>query len=216
MKVYHLPNRVSGLIFDMDGTLYTHHEYAEHQNVVLIRRLAALRGLSYEAMKGQIDEYRRAWAQAHGGENLSLGNTMAALGIPIDESIRWRSELINPEAFLAPDTGLRSTLSAMKDLAGLAVVTNNPIDIARRTLSTLGVLDLFSAIVGLDTFRVSKPHDKSFLKAAEDLQARPENCIAIGDRYDIDIALPLKLGMGGILISGVEDLPQILTLLQKL
>jgi phosphoglycolate phosphatase/putative hydrolase of the HAD superfamily len=27
----------------------------------------------------------------------------------------------------------------------------------------------------------------------------------VGDRYDIDIALPLELGMGGILVDGVED-----------
>jgi phosphoglycolate phosphatase/putative hydrolase of the HAD superfamily len=30
-------------------------------------------------------------------------------------------------------------------------------------------------------------------------------CISIGDRYDIDLALPLKLGMGGILVDGVSD-----------
>jgi phosphoglycolate phosphatase/putative hydrolase of the HAD superfamily len=27
----------------------------------------------------------------------------------------------------------------------------------------------------------------------------------VGDRYDIDIAIPLELGMGGILVDGVED-----------
>lgn len=216
MKLYHIPRRVRGLIFDMDGTLYTNHAYGEHQNVVLIQRLAELRGLSYEEMNAQIDEYRRHWAQSHQGEKLSLGNTMVAFGIPIEESIRWRSELINPEHFLSPDPALRDTLRAMKDYAGLAVVTNNPTDIAQRTLGTLGVLDLFSVIVGLDTFGASKPHDRSFLKAAEDLQANPEECIAIGDRYDIDIALPLKLGMGGILVDGAEDMAPILTLLQNL
>ncbi|MDR2796887.1 MAG: HAD family hydrolase, partial [Treponema sp.] len=28
---------------------------------------------------------------------------------------------------------------------------------------------------------------------------------SVGDRYDMDIALPLSLGMGGILVDGVED-----------
>jgi len=216
MKLYHIPHQISGLIFDMDGTLYTHHEYAEHQNIVLIQRLAELRGQSYEAMRIQIDEYRRAWAEAQGGETSSLGNTMTAFGISIEESIRWRSELIHPEHFLAPDPELRQTLIDLRRRAGLAVVTNNPTDIARRTLSTLGVLDLFSSIVGLDTFKASKPHDQSFLKAASDLGTPPEACVAIGDRYDIDIALPLELGMGGILVDGVEDVHQILTILQNL
>ncbi len=216
MKLYHLPRRVKGLIFDMDGTLYTNHDYGEHQNAVLIQRLADLRGLSYEEMKAQLDEYRRHWAQSHQGEQLSLGNTMAAFGIPIKENIRWRSELINPENFLSPDPTLRENLRAMKTYAGLAVVTNNPTDIARRTLGTLGVLDLFSVIVGLDTFGASKPHDRSFLKAADGLHAIPAECIAIGDRYDIDIAMPLRLGMGGILVDGDKDMAPILTLLQNL
>ncbi|GHU60966.1 hypothetical protein FACS189445_2140 [Spirochaetia bacterium] len=30
-------------------------------------------------------------------------------------------------------------------------------------------------------------------------------CVSIGDRYDIDLLLPLELGMGGILVDGVED-----------
>jgi phosphoglycolate phosphatase/putative hydrolase of the HAD superfamily len=215
MKLYHIPDRVSGLIFDMDGTLYTHHEYAEHQNIVLIQRLAELRHRSYEEMRFQIDEYRRAWALAHRGETLSLGNTMMAFGIPIEESIRWRSELIHPEHYLSPDPQLRETLLAMSRQARLAVVTNNPTDIARRTLTTLGVLDLFSSIVGLDTFKASKPHDQSFLKAAQDLHAPVSACVAVGDRYDIDIAMPLQLGMGGILVDGVEDVHRILTILQN-
>lgn len=216
MKLYYIPDRISLFIFDMDGTLYTHHEYAEHQNIVLIQRLAEQRGLSYEAMRFHIDEYRRAWAEAHGGETVSLGNTMVAFGVSIEENIRWRKELIHPEHFLVPDLELKSTLTAMKKFASLAVVTNNPVDIAQRTLQTLGVLELFSSIVGLDTFKISKPYDKSFLKAAQDVQIPAAECVAVGDRYDIDIALPLKLGMGGILVDGVEDVHRILTILQKL
>jgi phosphoglycolate phosphatase/putative hydrolase of the HAD superfamily len=33
----------------------------------------------------------------------------------------------------------------------------------------------------------------------------PESCVSIGDRYDIDIATPLEMGMGGVLVTGVED-----------
>jgi phosphoglycolate phosphatase/putative hydrolase of the HAD superfamily len=87
----------------------------------------------------------------------------------------------------------------------LAVVTNNPVLIARKTLAVLGVEDCFSAVVGLDTCLVSKPHEAPFLKATALCGASPETCVAVGDRYDIDIALPLKLGMGGVLADGVED-----------
>ena len=38
-------------------------------------------------------------------------------------------------------------------------------------------------------------------------------CLSVGDRYDIDLALPLELGMGAVLVQGVEDvyrLPELL------
>jgi phosphoglycolate phosphatase/putative hydrolase of the HAD superfamily len=43
------------------------------------------------------------------------------------------------------------------------------------------------------------------LKAVETLGVPAGECIALGDRYDFDIAPPLELGMGGILVDGVED-----------
>jgi phosphoglycolate phosphatase/putative hydrolase of the HAD superfamily len=75
------------------------------------------------------------------------------------------------------------------------------------------VEDCFTAITGLDTCMVSKPHRLPFRRAAESLGLAPEHCISIGDRYEIDIALPLDMGMGGILVEGVEDvyaLPELL------
>ncbi|MDR2784575.1 MAG: HAD hydrolase-like protein, partial [Treponema sp.] len=53
--------------------------------------------------------------------------------------------------------------------------------------------------------KVSKPHKAPFIKAKESLGIPAGECIALGDRYDFDIAPPLELGMGGILVDGVED-----------
>ena len=43
--------------------------------------------------------------------------------------------------------------------------------------------------------------------------AKAEECLSVGDRYDIDLALPLEMGMGAVLVTGVEEvysLPEIL------
>jgi ribonucleotide monophosphatase NagD (HAD superfamily) len=37
----------------------------------------------------------------------------------------------------------------------------------------------------------------------------PGACVSVGDRYDMDIAIPLSLGMGGILVAGVADVYQL-------
>jgi phosphoglycolate phosphatase/putative hydrolase of the HAD superfamily len=205
MEIYHLPKSAAAYLFDMDSTLYTNPEYMRFQIESPIKRLAEIRSLSFEAMKQAIDGYREWWASTHNGEQVSLGNAFKAFGVPIEESVRWREDLYDPAAYLSRDPKLREILLGLKESAVLAVVTNNPVLVARKTLAVLGVEDCFHAVVGLDTCWVSKPHKAPFLKAAELCGAFPETCVAVGDRYDIDVALPLKLGMGGVLVDGVED-----------
>lgn len=205
MKIYRLPRRAGALIFDMDATLYTNPAYAQLQIDLLIERLALVRRSPVEDMRKEMEDYRNGWAAAHGGRKISLGNAMTAFGISIAEGVRWREELIEPARYLREDPKLRKALSLLGASRVLAVLTNNPVLVARKTLAVLGVEDRFPVIIGLDTCGVSKPHKAPFLRAAELSGAAPEDCVSIGDRYDIDISLPLELGMGGILVDGVED-----------
>jgi phosphoglycolate phosphatase/putative hydrolase of the HAD superfamily len=212
MKTYALDQRYAAVLFDMDCTLYTNPEYARSQIEMPVERLARLRGKTFNEMNGDIARWREAWAAEHGGQT-SLGNAFAAFGVSIAESVRWREELYRPEAYLAADTRLRTALAALAVRFRLAVVTNNPVSVAGRTLAVLGVGDLFTAVVGLDTCGVSKPHEAPFRKAAELCGSAAAGCVSVGDRYDIDIALPLQMGMGGVLVDGVEDvyrLPELL------
>jgi phosphoglycolate phosphatase/putative hydrolase of the HAD superfamily len=213
MKIFRIPNQCAAVLFDMDNTLYTNAEYNQSQLDLPVQRLAAQRGISFAKMKEEIADFRKKWAKEHGGQQISLGNIFTHFNVSIRENARWRQELYQPERYLVRDTHLRSALEKLEMYFILTVVTNNPVSIALRTLSVLGVDDLFHEIVGLDTCGVSKPHEKMFMRAAILCGATPDTCVAVGDRYDIDIALPLDLGMGGILVDGVKDvykLPEIL------
>jgi len=206
MKIFSLPpNGVQALLFDMDCTLYTHDEYAQSQIDLPIECLARLQGKTFEKMSEEIAVFRKNWADDHDGKKLSLGNTFTHFGVSIEENIRWREELCQPEKYLVRDDELRYALIKLARRFSLALVTNNPVSVAVRTLSVLGVHDILQKIVGLDTLYLSKPHEKIFKEAAKLCGAPLELCVSAGDRYDIDIALPLELGMGGILVDGVED-----------
>jgi phosphoglycolate phosphatase/putative hydrolase of the HAD superfamily len=214
VTVHRLPERTDAIIFDVDSTLYTCPAYAEAQIQGQIQRLALELGVAPQEMELRVEERRELLATCDGGRKPSLGNVFVSFGIPISESVRWREELIDPADFLTQDTRLRDTLLALRSAAAIGVVTNNPAAVGRRTLAALGVEDLFPVVVGLDTCGVSKPHRAPFLRAAAELGASAEHCLAVGDRFDIDIALPLELGMGGVLVDGVEDvyrLPELLS-----
>ncbi len=207
MKIYKLPAELTNpaLLFDMDCTLYTHDEYAKTQIDLPIKRLAEKKGKTFEQMNDEVTQYRKNWAQNHNGQAVSLSNTFLAFGVSIEENISWRDELLRPEDYLKPDNQLRCVLQVLASRFSLAVVTNNTVSITVRTLSVLGIDDIIKNIVGLDTVKASKPDKIHFLKAADLCGTSAEQCISIGDRYDIDIALPLEMGMGGILVDNVED-----------
>ena len=215
MKIFSIPrgNEKKALLFDMDGTLYSHDEYMRSQIELPIMRLAEVRGKTFEQMNAEVTAFRENWAVSHNGQSISLGNIFLSFGISIKENIRWREELCRPEKYLTEDKTLRSVLLELSSRFFLAAVTNNPVSVAVRTFSALGVDDILKNIAGLDTCKASKPNREIFYTAARLCGVPPELCISIGDRYDIDIALPLELGMGGILVDGVEDvykLPEIL------
>lgn len=212
MKIYKIPDYLSCIIFDIDSTLYTNDTYAKEQVAIQLRHFAQLRNSSYEETRDMVEAHRANHSKTH-NKKLSLGNALTHFGIPITESIRWRETLLEPALFLSADSKLQETLTLLSRYFTLIAVTNNPVLPARKTLDALGVSDFFPHLIGLDTTGVSKPHIQPFLAAAMQTNTKKENCLSVGDRYDIDIALPLELGMGGILVDGVEDvytLPEIL------
>ena len=215
MKVFHLPAGLKALVFDMDLTLYTNPEYGRYQNDILVEKLGKLRGLSFEEMSCEINAARKTWSLSHSGKTSSLSNILCGFGISIEKSVLWRNELIKPELFIKEDPVLKETLEILSNHYFLGIVTNNPVLVARKTLAALGADGYFSVVVGLDTCMTAKPHEIPFLKFSE-LSGFPcQTCVSIGDRYDVDLDIPLKLGMGGILVDGVEDVYKLPGILLK-
>ena len=215
MKTYNLPQNPKTLIFDIDSTLYTNAAYAFEQVDCQVRQFARDRGITADEARKMVSDYRKQFAAENDGKKISLGNTLLAFGIPIAQSVEWRKTLMEPADFLKRDEQLIQTLSVLSKSFNLICVTNNPVFTARKTLDAIGISDFFPDIVGLDTCLKSKPALEPFQKACELTHTLPLECIAIGDRYDMDIDLPLKMGMGGILVNGVADIYEFTDIFQK-
>lgn len=209
MKIYKLPENLKAIIFDIDSTLYTSPSYAFEQVDCQVREFAKSRNISADEARKMVADYRKKFALEHNGSKVSLGNTLLAFGIPIEQSVEWRKNLLEPKEYLSYDQKLVDELNILKKSFKLICVTNNPVLPARKTLDAIGVSEFFPEIIGLDTCFKSKPAIEPFQKAVENLGVKNEECLAIGDRYDMDIALPLEMGMGGILVTGVDEVYQL-------
>ncbi len=205
MKIYRLPQKCSALIFDIDGTLYTCPEYVHEQIDSQVRYFAQLRGISADDARKMVADFRKTYAGEHNGAKISLGNLLTHFGISIQESIGWRKSLFDPAKYLKRDENLIAALADLAKKYTLICVTNNPVAPAQKTLEVIGISSLISDIIGLDTCFKSKPAREPFELAAKKACSPVSECIAIGDRYDIDVALPLDMGMGGIVVAGAEE-----------
>jgi len=201
--------KISALIFDIDNTLYTNEEYLVHQIDVQVQKFADMEGISFKEAEKRIDKARQNFAHEHQGAKTSFALIMKGFGYSVEESIKWRKELIQPEKYLKKDEKLRAVLEKLSHSYKIISVTNNPVDIGWRNLKAIGIEDFFMDIVGLDTCYKSKPAEEPFLKALEILKLPASECVSIGDRYDIDIVTPVKLGMKGILVADSTELDKL-------
>lgn len=206
MEVFKIPQNLKTIIFDIDSTLYTCPAYAWEQVDVQIRHWAEQQNLTFAQARNKISAFRKKWSKEHEGKKISLGNTFTHFGVTIEDSVEMRRTLLEPKNFLSKDEKLIQTLKVLGAKYKMICVTNNPLLPARKTLDALGVSEFFPEIVGLDTCGKSKPALEPFEKALELTQSKAEECLSIGDRFDMDISLPLKMGMGGMLVSGVKDI----------
>lgn len=205
MKIHKIPQTIQTLIFDIDSTLYTNSAYAYEQVDCQVREFAKLKNMTSDEARILVFNFRKNFSKENNGKKISLGNLLTNFGIPIEQSVQWRNDLMRPEDFLIRDEKLICELQILSKKYKLICVTNNPVKPARKTLEVIGISDFFEHIVGLDTCYKSKPAREPFEKALELTKTVAENAVAIGDRYDLDIELPLRMGMGGIEVSGVED-----------
>ena len=123
----------------------------------------------------------------------------------MDSIVRWRIEEIRPSEWIGPNPALDQTLAALSRHFRLVLLTNNPREVGRAGVAALGVAARFEAVIGLDDTFESKPAPEPFLAAAAALGLPPGVCVSIGDRMDVDLEPALALGMGAILVDGVED-----------
>jgi phosphoglycolate phosphatase/putative hydrolase of the HAD superfamily len=201
MKVVAIEGKPSALGFDLDNTLYTNPAYAAFQEDVLVDRLGRELGVDAAAKIAVL----RAEREAAGLGKTSLGKLFAALGIEIATSVRWREEAYEPTKWLKKDARLDRALGLLAKDFRLTLLTNNPRLIGEKSLEALGVRDHFTVLVGLDDTYSGKPAPEPFIEVSKRLGLDPSACVSIGDRFDVDLAPAMELGMGAILVDGVAD-----------
>ncbi len=205
MNIVHLPDQIRSLIFDIDLTLYDDRRYYESQTALLIERLADHLGTSVCETRNIVEKMQNDFADRNQGRKQTMVKTFHQLGVSIETSACWREELFKPEDYLQTDDLLVRVMDRLSRDFFIAAVTNNATSIGERTLTALGVRDYFHPVIGLDISGEAKPTMVPFKMVSERHGVPLHEMVSIGDRISVDIELPVKNGMGGILVHSVKE-----------
>ena len=199
----------------MDLTLYRDEAYYESQRTNQLRLAAAELGYTERAFTHYLETWEEEFRRTH-GKSPSLGNALlGAFGYPIARSVELRRLAARPQDYLVSDPRLYETLALLASRYRLVLVTNNPSDVAERTLDVLGVRVWFPRIIGLEEAGHSKPHPAAFDIGYRELGLDPAHVIAVGDRYAVDLEVPLARGSGGVLVESMDDVYALPRLLER-
>ena len=97
-------------------------------------------------------------------------------------------------ASVKPHAGVLAHVEAQFGRIPLAVVSGSPRASVQSTLRTLGIEQRFAAIVGAEDVARGKPAPDPYLRAAELLQVKPEDCLVFEDA-ELGIEAAIAAGM---------------------
>ncbi|MBN1403000.1 MAG: HAD family phosphatase [Opitutales bacterium] len=178
-----------GYIFDCDGTLADsmtlHHKAWQH----------AFRshGASFEytwdiffslAGVGHADTVRRM--------NMRFGDTLDPEAVTRTKE-EWYEQNVDKVGPISPVVDFARQLRARG--AKMAVASGGPRVLVLRTLKSIGMEDMFEAVVTQDDITRSKPDPEIFLTAAYRIGADPHKCVVFEDSY---------LGIDGAKAAGMD------------
>jgi len=196
---------IKALIFDLDGTLYTSAPLGREIQLSACRYIAEMKGVGVEQADLLIRETKKHLSLRIGME-ATLSLTCMELGGNLRELHQRFAAEINPERFLSRDERVAELLKTLGKKFELYLYTNNNRALSAAIMGLLGSTGLFRQEFTIeDTWR-PKPDRMGLEDIFHRIGRKPDECLFVGDRYDIDLKLPAAMGSAVCLVSAAEEL----------
>jgi len=191
-------NRITSIIFDLDGTLYTSPELGDEIQRVALASLSLQLDITFAEAEVKLSA-AKAELSARTGCEATLSAACDLLGGDI-------AEHINPENYLVNDLRVAQMLTRLAVDHNLYIYTNNNRPLTYRIMSAIGISGLFTEIFTVEDFWRAKPDRLALAKLLAAIGAEPVECLFVGDRYDVDLRLPEEHGSRVFLTQSVGEL----------
>lgn len=209
-----LQTHLEALVFDLDGTLYVSSEIGGEISRTACGYIADLKRIAPEEADLLIRRTRQKLSQQQNAD-ATLSMACIELGGDLKELHRRFAAEIRPERFLSRDERVVDLLGMLAGGFELYLYTNNNRHLSQRIMKTLGITDLFRRVFTIEETWSPKPDRRTLENILREIGRKPEECLFVGDRYDIDLKLPAELGSAVCLVKSVDELLPLCRLLHE-
>lgn len=178
------------VIFDWDGTL------ADTKEPILASFHQALREVAHLDISDEFIERRIGVGAAW-----TFKEILESKGINVDENVIRRLVDVKIRVAIAQTDkvtlfpGAKELLESLSGKAKLGLASMNNRQVIDHLLNVLDVARFFSVVITVDEVSKSKPDPEIFLKTAQKLGSKPENCVVLEDSiFGVKAAKAGKMG----------------------
>ena len=196
---------IKALVFDLDGTLYVSAPLGREIQLSAGRYIAELKGVGPEEAALLIRDAKKRLSSAS-GVDATLSMACMELGGDLRELHRRFAAEVDPAGYLSRDERVVELLKTLESRFELYIYTNNNRTLSATIMDLLGIGGLFRQVFTIeDTWR-PKPDQAGLEGIFSRTERKPDECLFIGDRYDVDLRLPAAMGCAVFLVSTTEEL----------
>lgn len=207
------PDQIKAIVFDLDGTLYVSDPFEQAIYASVSRYAGELLGVSADAGGQQLRELRERLT-AERGTVQTLAVAIVALGGTVPEMHHRFALELEPNRFLQPDPQVKALIEQLGRRYTSWLLTNNNQTLTHKILACLKLEQSFKRVITINDSWRPKPDQDLLDQVLTELALPPEAVLFVGDRYDIDLRLPEKMGCPVLLTRTIEELMQLERLLR--
>jgi len=135
-------------------------------------------------------------------EHTTVSKSVTLLGLDRGEFYIRLARRVEVKKFVSPNPRVTAMLKRLRARSHIVVLhTNSGRDLARITLDALGMDDSCYDLIITSDDKEPKPSEEGYLHILAMTNAKPEEAIYVGDRFQVEVAPAKKLGMKTIFVG---------------
>lgn len=209
-----MPSDIKALVFDLDGTLYVSSSLGMEIARAASRYITDLKGIEPDEAGRLISATRKRLA-AKSGFEATLSMVCLELGGDLRELHHRFASEIRPEDYLVQDKRVVELMIMLGRRFSLFIYTNNNLTLSAAIILILGLEGLFGQVFTIEESWRPKPDQEALLDIYRRIGRTPDECLFVGDRYDVDLRLPAELGSAVCLVNSTGELFHLCTLMNE-